>query len=405
MNVTGIVTEYNPFHYGHELHLSQSQKITNADIIICVMSGNFMQRGTPAIIDKWKRTEMALKAGVDLVLELPTIYSISSAEFFAFGSISLLNSLNIVNNICFGSESGDIKLIKEISKILVEEPLLFKNLLKSNLNNGLPFAKSRCNALLTYIKNSNINLKNIDTIESFLNSSNNILAIEYCKSLIKLNSNITPYTIKREGSNYNDLDLPVHTLASASAIRNNIYIEKNLESCKNFMPKYSFDILFNSTYPDLNKMFQLIKYTLITNPTILNEIPECSEGLDNKILNNLSSAKSLNELIMLCKSKRYTYTRISRVLCQCYLGITKDILNLRSTEPTYTRVLGLNSKGAIALKEIKKKSNLQIVNKISKSSLNDMLNFDIKSTNLYSLINSSISFNNDFKQSPIIFKI
>ncbi|MGL5245204.1 MAG: nucleotidyltransferase [Sarcina sp.] len=405
MNVTGIITEYNPFHYGHELHLANSKKITKSDIVICVMSGNFVQRGLPAIVDKWKRTEMALKSGVDLVLELPTIYSISSAEFFAFGAISLLNSLNIVNNVCFGSECGDINLIKNISKILVDEPLEFKNSLKNYLNDGLPFAKSRSKALLNYLDKSNSNLHNYAYIEEVLNSSNNILAIEYCKSLFKLNSKILPYTIKREGCNYNDAKLPKHSLASASAIRNNIYTNSNLEYCKDFMPKYSFDILSKSQYSNLNKMFEFIKYSLINNPKTLENIPECAEGLDNKILNNLKLANSLDELIMLCKTKRYSYTRINRILCQCYLGVTEDIIKLRYKQPTYARILGLNKNGAKALKEIKKISNLKIVNKISNSLLNPMLDFDIKSTNLYSLINNAVTINSDFTKSPIIFEI
>ena len=142
MNITGIITEYNPFHLGHELHLKSSKEITNCDGVICVMSGNFVQRGLPALTDKWTRTKMALEAGVDLVVELPTLFATSSAEFFAFGAVSLLNSLNVVNNICFGSECGDIDLIKKLSEIIINEPPLFKEYLKDYLKEGLPFPKA-----------------------------------------------------------------------------------------------------------------------------------------------------------------------------------------------------------------------------------------------------------------------
>ena len=143
MNITGIITEYNPFHNGHLHHLQQCKKTTKCDGTICIMSGNFMQRGGPAIIDKWKRAEMAIENGVDLVIELPTYYAVSSAEFFAYGAVSILNSLGIVNNLFFGSESGDVKSLTKIAQTLVNEPLEFQEILKRNMNNGLTFAKAR----------------------------------------------------------------------------------------------------------------------------------------------------------------------------------------------------------------------------------------------------------------------
>ena len=151
MNITGIITEYNPFHNGHKFHLEESKKQTKSDGTICIMSGNFVQRGGPAIIDKWKRTEMALNNGVDLIIELPTFYAVSSAEFFAKGAVSILNSLNIVNNLFFGSEIGDAKALSEIAKVLVSEDERFQNILKENLSLGLTFAKSREKSLIEYL--------------------------------------------------------------------------------------------------------------------------------------------------------------------------------------------------------------------------------------------------------------
>ena len=167
--ITGIITEYNPFHKGHEYHINRAKEDTNADGIVCVMSGNFMQRGIPSIIDKWKRAEMAILNGVDLVLELPLVYSTSSAEHFAYGSVSLLNSLGIIDNLYFGSEEGDISLLKDIAKTLVSEPLEYKTPLKNNLKAGLPFHSSRAKALNEYL--------NSDKTLNVLSNPNNILGI------------------------------------------------------------------------------------------------------------------------------------------------------------------------------------------------------------------------------------
>ena len=159
MNITGIITEYNPFHNGHKFHLEEAKKQTNCDGVICIMSGNFVQRGGPAIVDKWQRTEMALNNGVDLIIELPTFYAVSSAEFFAKGAVSILNSLGVVDNIFFGSECGDSKKLLEIAKVLVSEDSDFQNLLKRNLSLGLTFAKSREKSLIEYLNDEDINKK------------------------------------------------------------------------------------------------------------------------------------------------------------------------------------------------------------------------------------------------------
>lgn len=403
MKITGIITEYNPFHLGHEFHINSSKEKTHADAIICVMSGNFVQRGIPSIIDKWSRAKMALLGGVDLVIELPTIYSVSSAEYFAFGAVSILDSLNIVDSISFGSECGDIDTLIELSKILLLEPLEFKEFLKEELSLGMSFPKARSIALEKYIKNfKEAKFSNID-IQDILNSSNNILAMEYCKALLKLNSKITPVTVTRVGSNYNDEDLNQNSFSSASSIRK-IIKEDSLDSCINIIPKYSYEILSQNKIANINKMFSYVKYRLLSDSSLLFNIPDASEGLGNKILKNIAIANSFDELIMLCKSKRYSYTRISRVMCQCFLSLTKEDLALNKSKPEYIRILGLNETGAKLIKEIKNNSNINIVNKISKNYKNQMLSLDIKATNLYSLLNDSLPINSDFKISPIILK-
>ena len=396
--ITGIITEYNPFHKGHEYHLKKAKSDTNADGIICVMSGNFMQRGIPGIIDKWKRAEMAIKSGVDLILELPLVYSISSAEHFAFGSVSLLNSLGIVDYLYFGSEEGSIDTLDNIAKILVSEPCEYKNFLKNNLKLGLPFHLSRANALNDYLNSNNV--------LNVLSNSNNILGIEYIKALKTLNSLIIPRTLKREGASYNDNSLN-SSFSSATSIRK--YLRENsLNELIDVLPKTSYDILYSlssSSYPFIfeEDMFKYIKYKLFTNKKSLLKLPDISEGLENRILKEILNANSLNELILNSKSKRYTYTRINRILAQSFLNLEDfDLFNLSKMPVPYARVLGFNSIGRNMLKNIKIKGNIDIITKVPKNNLCDHMKIDVLGTKAYSLLNSRVHPMEDYLKGPII---
>lgn len=329
MKITGIITEYNPFHNGHLYHLEKAKNLTKADGIICIMSGNFVQRGGPALIDKWQRTNMALQNGVDLVIELPTVFAVSSADFFAKGAVSILNSLGVVNNIVFGSECGEINKLMHISRILANEPEKYKILLKENLRTGLTYAKARENALSQYI---NSDSKNISQI---LSSSNNILGIEYIKALINLNSKITPLTITREGSNYNDINLSP-TFSSATSIRKYLKDFNSLSELKNTIPEPSFKILkdlndTNYSFTFEEDMFQFIKYRILLNCVNFNNLFEITEGLDNKIIKEIHNSNSYNQFILNIKSKRYTYSKISRLLTYIYLGFDKYEINPKNS--------------------------------------------------------------------------
>ncbi|WP_252230345.1 nucleotidyltransferase [Clostridium sp. ZBS15] len=396
--VTGIIAEYNPFHKGHQYHLSQAKINANADSIVCVMSGNFMQRGIPAMVDKWTRTEIALKNGVDLVIELPLVYSLSSAEHFAFGSVSLLNSLNIVDNLYFGSEEGSTKILEDITDVLVKEPENYKIVLKNYLDLGLPFHLSRANALSDFFKSNHI----LDCISN----SNNILAIEYIKALNLLNSKIIPLTLKREGSKYNDNSLNT-TFSSATSIRNHLK-NKNLEHLKDFLPQESYNILNKlsfENYPFIfeEDIFKYVKYKLITDGSLLKNLPDISEGLDNKILKEVLKSNSLDELILNSKSKRYTYTRLNRILTQFFIGLEKyDLLKLSKEPCPYCRVLGFNSKGKELLKNIKKNSTINLITKIQKNNINECLEIDLLGTKAYSILNPKINPMQDYLTSPII---
>jgi len=396
--ITGIITEYNPFHKGHKYHLQNAKHHTNSDGVVCVMSGNFMQRGIPAIIDKWKRAEMAIKNGVDLVLELPLVYSISSAEHFAFGSVSLLNSLGIVDYLYFGSEEGNIDTLDDIAKVLVSEPYEYEILLKNNLNLGLPFHLSRANALNDYL--------NCNDVFNVLSNSNNILGIEYIKALRTLNSLIIPRTLKREGASYNNSNLD-SLFSSATSIRKHLR-ENSLNELINVLPQVSYNILCDlssSGYPFIfeEDMFKYIKYKLLTNEKSLLKLPDISEGLENRILKEILNSNSLNELILNSKSKRYTYTRINRILAQSFLNLEDfDLFNLSKMPAPYARVLGFNSMGRNMLKNIKSKDNINVITKVPKNNLCDHMKIDILGTKAYSLLNSKVNPMEDYLKGPII---
>lgn len=399
MNITGIITEYNPFHNGHKFHLEESKKQTKSDGTICIMSGNFVQRGGPAIIDKWKRTEMALSNGVDLIIELPTFYAVSSAEFFAKGAVSILNSLNIVNNLFFGSEIGDAKALSEIAKVLVSEDERFQNILKKNLSLGLTFAKAREKSLIEYLNSSEIN--------NIITSSNNILGIEYIKAILKLNSSINPVSLKREGSNYNDKSLS-QTFSSATSIREVLKNTSNIEDLKNIIPLESYEVFSKLQEQDYRftfeeEMFKYIKYKIQTNCVNFNNLYEVTEGLDNKIIKEISSSNSLHEFILKIKSKRYTYSKISRILTHIYLGLDNDdFKDIANENNLYVRVLGFNKTGREILSLIKANSSIPLITKVPRFTNNPLLKFDLQATACYSLLNDKVNPFNDYLQSPII---
>ncbi|MGG7057537.1 nucleotidyltransferase [Clostridium nigeriense] len=399
MNITGIITEYNPFHNGHLYHLNSAKEVTNCDGIICIMSGNFVQRGEPALIDKWKRAEMALLNGVDLVIELPTFYALSSAEFFASGAIKILNSIGVVNNIFFGSESGNIELLHKIAKLLTFESDILKDSIKENLKTGVTYAKARELSL--------INILNEDSLAEVLSNSNNILGIEYIKALLKINSTIIPLTMKREGSNYNDKELST-IFSSATSIRKNLKNGKDLSSLNPYMPKESLNILSNlikSNYPFVfeEEIYKYVKYKLLTNCVNFNNLFDAKEGLDNKFLKEIYFSSSYEDLIFRVKSKRYTYTKISRLITQIFLSLDNYSANeLIKDTNLYARVLAFNNTGKLILKEMKKNSTIPIITKVPKNIDNPLLSLDIQATKAYSILNSKVNPLSDYFISPII---
>ncbi|OAA82738.1 nucleotidyltransferase [Clostridium ljungdahlii] len=405
MNVTGIIVEYNPFHNGHKYHIESARSATKCDAVIAVMSGNFVQRGTPSIVDKWTKTKMALLNGVDLVFELPVIYSLSSAEFFAYGAVSLLENLGIVKNLCFGSECSNINLLKSIAKILAEEPTQFKLFLKEKMSQGMSYPSARNSALNNFLLNTESSLTKYN-IDEILQSPNNILGIEYLKNLIRIKSNITPISIKRIGSSYNSLSIE-QSFSSSSSIRNFLKLNGNINDLSSNIPENVLSILKKVQSTGCGFIFEdcmvpYLRYKSFLYENKIKNLPDISEGIENRILRSLQNNCSYSDIITKSKTKRYTYSRISRILCQFFLGF--ENLNseiLRRNICPYGRVLGFNSTGIKVLKEMKNSSSIPIYVKIPKK-ISEVLQLDIQSTKAYSLLNKNIPFNNDYLQSPIM---
>ena len=397
--VLGIVGEYNPFHNGHLYHLEQSKKITGSTYTVAIMSGNFTQRGSTSLIDKWSKAEIAIQCGIDLVIELPVLYATSSAENFADGAIKILDSLKVVDYISFGAETSDIDVLDKFADVLYREPKQYKTLLSHELGKGVSFPKARENALMMY-------LNDIRKYVNVLSSPNNILGIEYLKALKKYKSNIQPVSIARYEAGYNDT-VYSGNIASATAIRN---IVKNggFDILRRLLPAPSYSILINNIkqghiVTDLSVFEKEIIYNLRKmDVSEIAELPDVSEGLEFAIKNTANSCNSLVEFLNIIKSKRYTSTRIQRILLYALLGITKKDIDISKKTIPYIRVLGLNNRGKFLISEIAKANpKLEIITSVkrftdtnSNKNFKIMLDKDIWATNVYTIGYEYDSWNN-----------
>lgn len=405
--VLGIIAEYNPLHNGHLHHLKNSKKLTNCDHTIAIISGNFTQRGSTSIIDKWEKTKIALLNGIDLVIELPLLYSISSAENFADGAVKILNSLGIVDYLSFGSETSNINILNKIANILYSEPEEYKIYLSSELKKGLSFPKARENALLKYFDDK-------QNYSDILSSPNNILGIEYLKALKKYKSTIKPICIPRLETQHNSANFS-NNIASSTAIR---YLIKNnnFDIVKKLLPSQTYSILIQNIenghfIPDLYIFEKEIIYVLrkMSIDEIAN-LPDVSEGLEFSIKNAANLCNNITELLDIIKSKRYAQTRFQRILLYALLGITKEIMEISKNTIPYIRVLGFNENGRQLVSEISNKNpELQLITSVKKfidnntnKNLNQLLNMDIFATNVYTIGFENNSLNNlDFKNKII----
>ena len=368
MKIAGIIAEYNPFHNGHAYHLNQVRNKTYADYLIIVMSGNFMQRGVPAMLDKYTRAKMALMNGADLVLELPCMYACSSAEYFAKGAVTLLDNLNVVKHLGFGCENNNLEQLKSAASILVNEPEEYRNILQDSIKKGSSFPVARSMALNECLKDSSF-----DSLT--LASPNNILAIEYLKALYKSSSKIEPIAIKREGAGYNDTNLH-SSYSSALAIRNVLFTppkagensQTKFELIQNHVPQSVLELLqkqYLYTLPVTTDDFSAILHykLLIEVEKGFDEYLDVSKDLSDKIKKNLHSYTNFDSFCMLLKSKEITYTRICRCMIHILLNIKKTDFDLDSRESLipYARVLGFKNESSALLKEIKENSSIPLI--------------------------------------------
>lgn len=328
MKILGLITEYNPFHNGHLYHIEEAKKQCGADAAIVVMSGDFVQRGTPACMPKHLRARAALLCGADMVIELPVLSATGSAEFFAKGAVSLLDNLGCIDFLCFGSESADLACLRAASHILSDEPAEFREILRSCLKQGLSFPAARQNALEAYTKDP--------ALSELLKSPNNTLGIEYLKALNQLRSSICPFTIARKGSGYHDENLDgAH--CSATAVRK--YLRKSekfsyspdevLHQISNVLPEETLHILkenWKKSLPVNEDDFSLLlKYRLLSMNR--EELTACADvGIDlaNRLLNQLPAFTSWSSYCTALKTKELTYARISRSLLHILLGIRSE---------------------------------------------------------------------------------
>ena len=390
--VIGVVAEYNPFHNGHYYHLQATKEITGAEYCVAVISGNFTQRGDTSIVNKWAKAYMAICGGADLVIELPTVYSISSAENFASGAVKILDNLKVVDAISFGAEANDLATLNNIANVLYEEPKAYTNILSHELKKGISYPAARENALMMY-------LNDIKRYANTLSSPNNILAIEYLKALKIQKSKIEPIMIRRKKVYYNDNKI-VDDFASATAIRK-LLQGGEYANLRKVIPRSSYTIIGQESRKggmvlSLSKYEKEIIYTL-RKMTVeeIAELPDVSEGLQFAIKNAANEANNLKDLISNIKSKRYTQTRIQRILLYALLGIDKKLMeNSRKVVP-YVRVLGFTQKGKSLLSEISRRNpKLNIITSLKKymdqnqnknKVLAEMLEKDIFATDVYTL--------------------
>lgn len=408
MKVVGIIAEYNPFHKGHEYQIQKIRQDMHADYIIIAMSGNFLQRGAPALCDKYTRTEMALRCGADLVLELPTLWATASAEYFAQGGVQLLANTGVVTHLAFGTETTDLNGLLQIASILKKEPDIYRVVLGNSLRMGNSFPTARKNALITSLPKIPA-----DTLSEILDAPNNILALEYLKALP---NNISPMLIPRKGANYYSTDIH-EELPSATAIREMIFSKpttsstetdtldslsmeemeiSKMELIARAMPEESYKLLveFMEKYDciETNDFSSMLGYRLLSlYETDYSVFADCSKTLSNKIKNHLPEYVTIENFTHTLKSKDMTYTRISRCLLHILLNITQSNYQIGKAigYAPYLRVLGFKKDSSELLTAIKKEAHVPLITKVTTASstldygTNKMFNLDLFASSLY----------------------
>lgn len=375
MKILGVIVEYNPFHTGHLYHLEQAKKLIHPDLTIAIMSGNFVQRGEIAIIDKFKRSELAIRYGVDIVIELPFVYVMQSADYFCFGAIHLLNAIG-VTDIVFGSESGNIDELKEIAYAIKNNPDLYNQKVKQAMKKGYRYPDA-CNQALSQLLNKSVT------------TPNDLLGLGYVKEIINHDYPIHIHCIQRS-NDYHDTTL--QKISSATALRLALKEKKDVQD-------YLFDINYYDYLYDQKQFFDLLKYTIIIqDKKTLQSYHLVDEGTENLLKKNIIAYDNYHDFVQSLTSKRYTKTRIQRMLVHVLLQNTKqEIQNALNVD--YIRILKMNQKGQNYLNQIKKTCSYKLVTNLS-GYKHPALDLEIKTTKLISLLNKDV-INEEVRNIPI----
>jgi len=409
MSTVGVIVEYNPLHNGHLFHLQQSKKVAEAESVVAVMSGHFLQRGEPAMADKWARAEMALRVGCDLVLELPVAYSAQPAQWFAYGAVSVLDAAGVVDSLCFGSESGDLDSLRHMAALLADEPRGFASLLTERLKQGLPYPSAFTSAAEAYLRT-----EGLDEHAFSLTQPNHTLGLHYLIALRKLRSNMVPYTIRREKSEYGQTDISDAKIASATALRKLLFGESgSLEQLADYVPQSTLDILRR----EIDAGRAPIQWESFAHPLFhelcrldapsIASFAEVTEGLEHRIRGVLPELPELtvSALLTALKTKRYTHTKLQRTLLRILLGHGKELLSAErlAAGVDYIRVLGFNERGRQLLRDMREKAKVPVLQSASQGS-SPYLELDARATAVYSLAfrdAASSSLTRDYTVPPI----
>jgi len=380
MKTVGVVVEYNPFHHGHAYHIEQAKMATGADIVIAAMSGNFLQRGEPAIVSKWTRTEMALKGGVDLVFELPYSFAVQKADTFAAGAVSLLVAAGC-HTICFGSESGNIEDFYHTYHFLEKYKDLYNHEIKQFMGKGYSYPKALSLAFQALEPEEN----GID-----LSLPNNILGFQYVKAAEQSEYPVKMVTIARKSANYHDQHFSSASIASATSIRKALFSNKtDITKIHSYVPIDTYKGLQNylhnfGAFHDWNMYWPYLKLNLLQlSPTELKEIYEVEEGIENRLLSLAIKCETFPEFMEKLKTKRYTWTRLQRTLTHILTHSTKNEMT-ETDEVSYLRLLGMTETGRMYLNQLKKVCPIPIISKRS-SFTNQQIQTDTKAARIYAM--------------------
>lgn len=393
MKTVGIIAEYNPFHNGHAYQIAEAKRITGADYAVVVMSGDFVQRGTPAIWDKYTRTRAALLGGADLVFELPTVYATASAEFFAEGGVALLSSLG-VDFLCFGSECGNIDLLMKIAVILTDESPEFKETLNHSLRDGKTYPLAREEAVKAHCTAYGITLP-----DDILNHPNNLLGIEYCKAILALNSSMIPFTIKRIGDSYHESTVSADRYCSATALRALLSASTPLHALSAQVPTVIlpfYQETLNTLQPvTTNDFSELLSYRLLyESADSLAAYADWNPEFANRLLAQTGTISDFDTCAATLKSKQFTLTRANRMLLHVLLHITTVQLQTAREQGScfYARLLGLREASSKALRHLSDQSTVSVINKLAPAVKEihqigaELLQQDIRAAELYRMI-------------------